>query len=137
MVGTDVEYCKKIEKNIKKTLFWSNEDSYSMEVCIVVFVWKLDIFSFHCYIDHFINQERSKDITNWNWPGQVIFALSKMKLNSQETLLHILCLNLVLLVVTTRPRPFLKEEWWRSSMLLFFLRVSFIKTGCSQVKNFI
>ena len=28
-------------------MFWLNEEIYSIKVCLVVFVWKLDIFSFH------------------------------------------------------------------------------------------
>ena len=47
MVRTDVGTVEKRIKNIQKTLFWLYEEIYSMEVCIVVFVWKLDIFSFH------------------------------------------------------------------------------------------
>ena len=69
MVGTDVGYHGKTDKNIWKTLFWLYEEIYSMQVCIVVFVLKLEFSAFICYIDHFINKKRSKDITKWSWPG--------------------------------------------------------------------
>ena len=90
-----------------------------MEVCIAVFVWKLDIFSFHCYIDHFINQKRSKDINNWNWPGHVIFALSKMTLNSQETLLHVSCLNSSALCYDNSTQTFFKRRMMVLSNVTF------------------
>ena len=110
VVGTDIGYCGKTEKNIWKILFWLNEEIYSMEVCIGVFVWKLDT-AFICYIDPYINQRRSKDITNWSWPGYTIFALSKTALNSRETLLHILRKHKWLLFATYHP-PNQKDDYF-------------------------
>ena len=89
--------------------------------------------AFICYVDHFINQKISKDITNWIWPGHAIFAISKTALNSRKTLLHNLYHNF---------RAFCREnsnQTKRRMMALsyppFFLRVSRGKIGCSQVKN--
>ena len=138
VVGTDVGYRGKTEKNIKKTLFWLYEEIYSMEVCIVVFVWKLDIFSFHLLYRSLYKSKKIKRYYQVKLTRSSYFHVFKNGTEfTRDPASHFFAITLENFVVTTRTRPFWKEEWWRFPMLPFFLRVSCDKTVRSQVKNFI
>ena len=119
-------------------MFWLNEEIYSMEVCIVVFVGKLDIFSFHLLHRSLCKSKKIKRHYQLNLTWLCYFCTFKNDTEFRRDLAsHFIPVMLESLVVPNRPRPFWKEEWWCFLTLPFSLRVSHNKTGCSQVKNFI
>ena len=116
MVGTDIGYRGKTEKNIK-TLFSLYEEIHSMEICIVVLVWKLDIFSFYL-------------LKIKSWPGYAIFALSKTHRIQARPWFTFCAITLEHFVVMTRPRSFWKKNKTLSNATFLSLwRVSCGKAG--------
>ena len=119
-------------------MFWLNEEIYSIKVCLVVFVWKLDIFSFHLLYRTLCKSKKVKRYYQLKLTRSRYSRCSRFQKRHwiHARLCFIFCaITLEHVVVTTQPRPFWKEEWWRFSTPSFSLRVSVTRQVLARLKT--
>ena len=92
-------------------MLWLNEEIYSTEVCIVVLVWKLHLFSFHLLCRSLYKSKKYQKILPTEFDQVTLFLLYQKRHWIHERPCCTICtITLEPFVVKTRTRP--KEEWW-------------------------